>query len=48
MKLEIISTGKTVEEAIDAGCKELGVETPVCEMFYHGIRLIEARMFGEV
>ena len=26
MKLETISTGKTVEEAIDAGCKELGVE----------------------
>ena len=26
MKLEIISTGKTVEEAIEAGCRELGVE----------------------
>lgn len=31
MKLEIISTGKTVEEAIDAGCKELGVERDVIE-----------------
>ena len=31
MKLEIISTGKTVEEAIDAGCKELGVERDVID-----------------
>lgn len=28
--------------------KELGVETPVCECFLHGIHLIEARMFKEI
>lgn len=28
--------------------KELGVATPVCEMFYHGIRLIEDRLFGVI
>ena len=31
LKLEVISTGKTVEEAIDAGCKELGVERDVID-----------------
>lgn len=28
--------------------KELGVETPVCEMFWHGIHLIEDRIFGNI
>ncbi len=28
--------------------KELGVETPVCECFLHGIHLIEDRMFGVI
>ena len=51
--LQDIEAGKHTEVDMFAGTvvrlgKELGVETPVCEMFYHGIRLIEARMFGEV
>ena len=28
--------------------KELGVETPVCELFWHGIHLIEVKIFGEI
>ena len=39
--------GYDVELANRLG-KELGVETPICEMFYHGRRLVEARLFGEV
>ena len=51
--LQDLKNGKHTEVDMFAGTvvrlgKELGVETPVCEMFYHGIRLIEARMFGEV
>lgn len=51
--LQDLKNGKHTEVDMFAGTvvrlgKELGVETPICEMFYHGIRLIEARMFGEV
>ena len=51
--LQDIEAGKHTEVDMFAGTvvrlgKELGVETPICEMFYHGIRLIEARLFGEV
>ena len=28
--------------------KSWGVETPVCEMFWHGIHLIEDRIFGNI
>lgn len=51
--LQDLENGKHTEVDMFAGTvvrlgKELGVETPICEMFYHGIRLIEAKMFGEV
>lgn len=51
--LQDLDAGKHTEVDMFAGTvvrlgKELGVETPVCEMFLHGIRLIEARMFGEI
>lgn len=51
--LQDLKNGKHTEVDMFAGTvvrlgKELGVETPICEMFYHGIRLIEARMFGEI
>lgn len=45
--------GKHTEVDMFAGTvvrlgKELGVETPVCEMFWHGIHLIEDRIFGNI
>lgn len=51
--LQDLKNGKHTEVDMFAGTvvrlgKELGIETPICEMFYHGIHLIEARMFGEV
>ncbi len=51
--LQDLENGKHTEVDMFAGTvvrlgKELGVETPICEMFYHGIRLVEARLFGEV
>lgn len=51
--LQDLEAGKHTEVDMFAGTvvrlgRELGVETPICEMFYHGIHLIEARMFGEV
>ncbi len=51
--LQDLDNGKRTEVDMFAGTvvrlgKELGVEVPVCEMFYHGIHLIEERMFGEV
>lgn len=51
--LQDLEAGKHTEVDMFAGTvvrlgKELGVDTPVCEMFYHGIHLIEDRMFGEV
>lgn len=51
--LQDLEAGKHTEVDMFAGTvvrlgKELSVETPVCEMFYHGICLIEDRMFGNV
>lgn len=51
--LQDLEAGKHTEVDMFAGTvvrlgKELGVDTPVCEMFYHGIHLIEDRMFGRV
>ena len=51
--LQDLETGKHTEVDMFAGTvvrlgKELGVETPVCECFLHGIHLIEARMFKEI
>ena len=51
--LQDLENGKHTEVEMFAGTvvrlgKELGVETPICEMFYHGLRLVEARLFGEV
>ena len=51
--LQDLKNGKHTEVDMFAGTvvrlgKELGVETPICEMFYHGLRLVEARLFGEV
>ena len=51
--LQDLKNGKHTEVDMFAGTvvklgKELGVETPICEMFYHGIHLIEDRMFGEI
>ena len=51
--LQDLKNGKHTEVDMFAGTvvklgKELGVETPICEMFYHGIHLIEDRMFSEI
>ena len=51
--LQDLETGKHTEVDMFAGTvvrlgKELGVETPVCECFLHGIHLIEDRMFGVI
>lgn len=51
--LQDLEVGKRTEVDMFAGTvvrlgKELGVETPVCECFLHGIHLIEARMFNEI
>lgn len=51
--LQDLEAGKRTEVDMFAGTvvrlgKELGVETPVCEMFWHGIHLIEDRMFGDI
>ena len=51
--LQDLEVGKRTEVDMFAGTvvrlgKELGVETPVCECFLHGIHLIEARMFKEI
>lgn len=51
--LQDLEAGKRTEVDMFAGTvvrlgKELGVETPVCECFLHGIHLIEARMFNEI
>ena len=51
--LQDLETGKHTEVDMFAGTvvrlgKELGVETPVCECFLHGIHLIENRMFGVI
>lgn len=51
--LQDLEAGKRTEVDMFAGTvvrlgKELGVETPVCECFLHGIHLIEARMFKEI
>lgn len=48
--LQDLEAGKHTEVDMFAGTvvrlgKELGVETPVCECFLHGIHLIEDRMF---
>ena len=51
--LQDLKNGKHTEVDMFAGTvvrlgEELGIDTPICKMFYHGIRLIEARLFGEV
>lgn len=51
--LQDLEAGKHTEVDMFAGTvvrlgKELGVDTPVCEMFWHGIHLIEDRLFGSV
>lgn len=51
--LQDLEAGKRTEVDMFAGTvvrlgKEVGVETPVCEMFLHGIHLIEDRLFGAV
>lgn len=51
--LQDLEAGKHTEVDMFAGTvvrlgKELGVETPVCECFLHGIYLIEDRMFGVI
>ena len=51
--LQDLEAGKHTEVDMFAGTvvrlgKELGVETPVCEMFWHGIHLIEDRIFGNI
>lgn len=51
--LQDLEAGKHTEVDMFAGTvvrlgKELGVETPVCEMFWHGIHLIEDRIFGTI
>lgn len=51
--LQDLEAGKYTEVDMFAGTvvrlgKELGVETPVCESFLHGIHLIEDRMFGVI
>lgn len=51
--LQDLEAGKHTEVDMFAGTvvklgKELGIDTPVCEMFYHGIHLIEDHMFGDV
>ena len=51
--LQDLEAGKHTEVDMFAGTvvrlgKKLGVETPVCEMFWHGIHLIEDRIFGNI
>ncbi len=51
--LQDLEAGKRTEVDMFAGTavrlgKELNIDTPVCEMFYHGIRLIEDRLFGVI
>ena len=51
--LQDLEAGKHTEVDMFAGTvvrlgKELGVETPACECFLHGIHLIEDRMFGVI
>ena len=51
--LQDLEAGKHTEVDMFAGTvvrlgRELGVETPVCEMFLHGIHLIEDKMFGKI
>lgn len=51
--LQDLEAGKRTEVDMFAGTvvrlgKEVGVETPVCEMFLHGIHLIEDLLFGAI
>lgn len=51
--LQDLDAGKHTEVDMFAGTvvrlgKELGIPTPVCEMFWHGIHLIEDRIFGVI
>lgn len=51
--LQDLDVGKHTEVDMFAGTvvrlgETLGVDTPVCRMFYHGIHLIEDRMFGKI
>lgn len=51
--LQDLEDGKRTEVDMFAGTvvelgKSLGVETPVCECFLHGIHLIEERLFGGI
>lgn len=51
--LQDLEVGKHTEVDLFAGTavrlgKEHGVEMPLCEVFWHGIHLIEERLFGEV
>ena len=51
--LQDLEAGKRTETDMFAGTvvrlgKELGVETPVCEMFWHGIHLLEDKLFGVI
>ena len=51
--LQDLEAGKHTEADMFAGTvvrlgKELKVDTPVCEFLYHGLRIIEDRLFGEI
>lgn len=51
--LQDLEAGKHTEVDMFAGTvvrlgKELGVETPLCETFLYGIRLIEDKLFGKI
>lgn len=51
--LQDLDAGKHTEVDMFAGTvlqlgETLGVDTPVCRMFYHGIHLIEDSMFGKI
>lgn len=51
--LQDLESGKKTEVDMFAGTvvrlgKELGIKTPVCEMFYHGIHILEEKLFGEI
>lgn len=51
--LQDLEAGKRTEVDMFAGTmtrlgKELGVETPVCEMFWHGIHILEEKLFGGI
>lgn len=51
--LQDLEAGKRTEVDMFAGTmtrlgKELGVETPVCEMFWHGIHILEEKLLGGI